>query len=168
MNLEFPVGELLASDSSGELDISDHDCDSSGVDGAKVGVFEQADKVSLNSLLEGKESRALESEVVVGLVSDILNDSLERELSDQEVSASLILSDLSDGDGSRSESVSLLNTAHRGLSGGLLAGVFSGLLDAGVRLSCGSFCSGHLCFFWFELNIMARLYTVLTNFEFHY
>ena len=41
MNLEFAGSELLASDSSGKLDISDHDGDSSGVDGAHVGVFEQ-------------------------------------------------------------------------------------------------------------------------------
>lgn len=40
-NLEFPGGELLTSNSSGELDVSDHDSDSSGVDGAHVGVLEQ-------------------------------------------------------------------------------------------------------------------------------
>jgi len=130
MNLEFSGGELLTSDSSCKLDISDHDGDSSGVDGAHVGVFEQTDEVSFNSLLEGKESRALESEFAVALVGNILDDSLERKLSDQEVGASLVLSDFSDGDGSRSESVSLLNSSHRGLSGALLASVFSWLLDS--------------------------------------
>jgi hypothetical protein len=44
-------------------------------------------------------------------VGDVLDDSLERKLSDEEVSGSLVLSDLSDGDGSRSESVSLLDTS---------------------------------------------------------
>ena len=129
MNLEFSGGELLASDSSGKLDISDHDGDSSGVDGAEVGVFEQADQVSFDGFLESEESGALESELAVGLVGDVLDDSLERKLSDEEVGASLVLSDLSDGDGSRSESVGLLDSADWGLSGALGAGVFSWLLD---------------------------------------
>ena len=113
------------------------------MDGAHVGVLEQADEVSLNSFLEGQEGRALESEVATGLVSDVLDDSLERELSDQEISASLVLSDFSDGDGSRSESVSLLDSTDWGLSGGLAAGVFSWLLDSGVGLSCCGLSSGH-------------------------
>lgn len=146
VNLEFAGSELLASDSSSELDISDHDGNSSSVDGAHVGVLEQANEVSLNGLLEGEESGALESEVAVALVSNILDDSLERKLSDEEVSASLVLSDFSDGDGSRSESVSLLDTTHWGLSGALLAGVFPWLLDSGVGLSCGSFGSCHFFF----------------------
>lgn len=144
MNLEFTSCELLTSDSSGKLDISDHDGDSSSVDGAHVGVFEQTDQVSFDGFLEGKESAALESELAAAFVSDVFDDSLERELSDQEISASLVLSDFSDGDGSRSESVSLLDTAHRGLSGALLSSVFSWLLDTGVGLSCCGFSSCHL------------------------
>ena len=65
-------------------------------------------------------------------MGDFSDHSLEGELSDEEVSGSLVLSDLSDGDGSRSESVSLLDTSHRGLSGRLLSGVLSWLLDAGA------------------------------------
>lgn len=76
-------------------------------------------------------------------MSNVLDNSLERKLSDEKVSRSLVLSDLSNGDGSRSESVSLLDSSHRSLSGGLLAGVLSWLLDAGVRLSDSGFCSCH-------------------------
>jgi hypothetical protein len=159
MNLEFAGGELLASDSSGKLDISDHDSDSSGVDGAHVGVLEQANEVSLDGFLEGQEGRALESELAVALVGDVLDDSLERKLSDQEVGASLVLSDFSDGNGSRSESVSLLDTADRGLSGALLAGVFPWLLDSGVGLSCGGFSSCHLFAVVFEFELTRRLNT---------
>lgn len=145
MNLEFSGGELLASDSSSKLDISDHDSDSSGVDGAHVGVLEQTDEVSLNGLLEGQESGALESELAVALVSDVLDDSLERKLSDEEVSALLVLSDLSESDGARSVSVGLLD-ASEGAGWGLsavLASVLSWLLDTRVALSCGSLGSCH-------------------------
>ena len=42
----------LASDPPGELDVLGHDGHPLGVDGAQVGVLEQADKVGLGSLLE--------------------------------------------------------------------------------------------------------------------
>ena len=42
----------FSSDSSGELDVLWHDGDSLGVDGAQVGVFEEADEVGLGSFLE--------------------------------------------------------------------------------------------------------------------
>ena len=129
-NLEFAGSELLSSDSSGELDVSNHDGDSSGVDGTEVGVFEQADQVSFDGFLESKESRALESEFAAGFVGDVFDDSLERKISDEEVSGSLVLSDLSDGDGSWSKSVGLLDSTDWGLSGALDTGVFSWLFDA--------------------------------------
>ena len=154
MNLEFPRSELLTSDSPGQLDVSDHDGHSSGVDGAHVGVLEQTNEVCLDGLLEGEEGRALESELRVALVSDVLDDSLERQLSDQEVSGSLVLSDLSDGHGAGSESVGLLDTAHGGLSGGLLSGVLSGLLDTGVGLSGSGLGSGH---FLLEFKLFGSL-----------
>ena len=42
----------LAADTPGELDVLGHDGDTLGMDGAQVGVFEQADQVSLGSLLQ--------------------------------------------------------------------------------------------------------------------
>jgi hypothetical protein len=42
----------LSTDSSGQLDIFGHDGDALGVDGAQVGVLEQADKVSLRGFLK--------------------------------------------------------------------------------------------------------------------
>ena len=43
----------LATDSTGQLDVLGHDGDALGVDGAKVGILEKTDEVSLGSLLEG-------------------------------------------------------------------------------------------------------------------
>ena len=78
--------EPVSSDSLGELEISGHDGDSLGVDGGKVGVLEEGNEVSLSSLLEGEHGRALESELLLELVSDLSDQSLEGELSDQQVS----------------------------------------------------------------------------------
>lgn len=46
----------LATDSSGKLNIFRHDSDTFGVDGAQVGVFEQAHQVSLASFLKWKKN----------------------------------------------------------------------------------------------------------------
>ena len=46
----------LATDAAGELDVLGHDGDALGVDGAEVGVFEQADKICLRCMLQSKDS----------------------------------------------------------------------------------------------------------------
>ena len=53
----------LASDSSSELHVFDHDGDSLGVDGAEVGVFEKSDQVSFGGLLEGEHGLGLPPDV---------------------------------------------------------------------------------------------------------
>jgi len=68
------------------LHVLGHDGDSSGVDSAEVGVFEETNKVSFSSLLESEDSRRLESEFSLEFVSNISDESLERELSDEEIS----------------------------------------------------------------------------------
>ena len=45
----------LASDAPGQLDVLGHDGDALGVDGAQVGVLEEANQVSLGSLLKIKK-----------------------------------------------------------------------------------------------------------------
>ena len=42
-----------------------HDADALGVDGAEVGVLEESDQVGLSGLLQGKDGRALEAEIVL-------------------------------------------------------------------------------------------------------
>ena len=53
----------LATDAAGQLDVLRHDGDALGVDGAKVGVLEEANEVGLGRLLEGDDGRRLEAEV---------------------------------------------------------------------------------------------------------
>ena len=70
------------------MEILGLDGDSLGVDGGQVGVLEQGDEVSLGSLLEGGDGGRLESEISLEVLCDFSNQSLERELSDEELSGS--------------------------------------------------------------------------------
>jgi hypothetical protein len=75
----------------------------------------------------------LESGLGLDVVGDVLDESLEGELSDEEISGLLVLSDFTGGDGSGSESVGLLDTTGcwGSLLGGLGVELLSGLLDSG-------------------------------------
>ena len=59
------------------------------MDGAEVGILEKTDEVSLRSLLEGQDGLGLESNVVLDLAGQVLDDPLEWQLSDEEVSLKL-------------------------------------------------------------------------------
>ncbi|PAV70689.1 hypothetical protein WR25_06754 [Diploscapter pachys] len=61
----------FASDPSGELDVLGHDGDSLGVDGAQIGVLEQAGQVGFGSLLQGEHCRRLEAEVRLEVLRDL-------------------------------------------------------------------------------------------------
>jgi histone H3 len=100
----------------------------------QVRVLEQADKVSLSSLLEGKNSRSLEAEIALEILSDLTNETLEGELPDEEISTLLVPADLTKGDGSGPVTVGLL---HATSGRGGLAGSFGGELLAGGFASGG-------------------------------
>ena len=134
----------FASDSAGKLDVLWHDGDSLGVDGGQVGVLEKSNKVSLGSLLKGKNGRSLESQVSLEILGDLTDKSLERKLSDQKLGGLLVSSDLTKSDSSRSVSVRLLDTTS---SWGRLSGSFGcELLSWGFAtsgLTCGLLSTGH-------------------------
>ena len=142
----------FATDAAGELDVLRHDGDTLGVDGAKVGVFEQADKVCLGCLLEGEDSGALEAKVGLEVLGDLSDKSLEWKLSDQKLGGLLVSSDLSESDGTWTVSVWLLDSSSGWgrLSGGLGSKLLSWGLSSG-GLSCGLFCSSH-----FEICVLVR------------
>ena len=62
------------------------------MDGGQVGVFEQGDEVSLGSLLESGDGGRLESEISLEVLCDFSDQSLERELSDEELSGPIRVS----------------------------------------------------------------------------
>ena len=135
----------LTTDSAGELHVLGHDGDSLGVDGAEVGVLEETDHVSLRGLLESEDGAGLETELVSVLRGDLTDESLEGELSDEELGALLETSDLTESDGTGSESVRFLDTVggRLGLLGSsLVSDVLSWVLGAGV-LASGLLSAGH-------------------------
>ena len=101
----------FASDAASQSHVLGHDGDPLGVDGAEVGVLEEADEVSLRGLLEGHDGGGLEAEVGLEGLGEFADESLEGELSDEKLGRLLVASDLSESDGARSESVGLLDAA---------------------------------------------------------
>ena len=115
------------------------------MDGAEVGVLEETNEVGLGCLLEGEDGGALESEVVLELRSDLADESLEGELSDEELGGLLETSDLAESDGAGSESVGLLD-ATGGSGSSLLSLLLSNVLSGGLAtsvLSCGLLGTSH-------------------------
>ena len=55
VNRLTPLAPFTANAAS-ELDVLGHDGDTLGVDGAEVGVFEEADEISPGSMLQGEDS----------------------------------------------------------------------------------------------------------------
>ncbi len=53
----------FSTDAAGKLNVLRHDGHTLGVNGAKVSVFEQANKVSFGSFLQSQDGRALEAKV---------------------------------------------------------------------------------------------------------
>jgi hypothetical protein len=72
------------------------------VDGSQVSVFKETNKVRLTGFLESSDGGRLESQVCLEILSNLTNETLERELSDQELSGFLIPTDFTESDGSRS------------------------------------------------------------------
>ena len=121
------------------MDVFWHDGNSLGVNGAEVGVFEKSDHVGFSGLLESEDGRGLESKIGLEIVGNFSDESLERKLSNEELSRFLESSDLSEGDGTGLEAVGSLDTGGgdgsrgfalgrlvgNGLSGGLGGGSFS-------------------------------------------
>lgn len=105
------------------MDIFRHDGDSLGMDSAKVCIFEQTDKVGLACLLESHHSRTLETKIGFEILSDLPNQTLERQLADQQLSRLLVASNLPESYCSGPVTVRLLYAAgSRGALPGCLRG----------------------------------------------
>ena len=134
----------LATDAAGKLDVLGHDGDALGVDGAEVGVLEEANEVGLSGLLEREDGGALEAEVGLEVLGDLADEALEGELADEELGGLLVPADLAEGDGSGAVPVGLLDAAGGG--GGLARGLGGELLPGGLAsggLTGGLLGTGH-------------------------
>ena len=97
------------------------------MDGAQVGVLEQADQVGFGSLLQGEHCGRLEAEVRLEVLCDFTNEALkftelggekllncfylERQLPEQEFSGLLVTTNLAQSHGAGTVAVRLLDSA---------------------------------------------------------
>lgn len=137
---------VITSNSSSQVHVLLHHSYSVGVDGAQVGVLEDAHQVGLRALLKGLHGVRGESQVVVNTVADGLDESLEWSSRQQEVGGLLVSLNFSQGHGSWSEPDLLLVTLGLldafGGSSGLLVHLGSSLLGLGGNLR------GSVLLFW--------------------
>ena len=124
----------LTTDAASQLDVLGHDGHTLGVDGAQVGILKETDEVGLGCFLESHDSRGLEAEVSLEILSDFTHQALERQLPDEELGALLITADLTERHGSRPVTVGLLDTSG---GWGRLAGCLRGKLLAGRLATSG-------------------------------
>jgi hypothetical protein len=99
----------FSADAASQLDVLRHDGHAFGVDGAEVGVLEETDEVGLRSLLEGHDGGGLEPQVGLEVLSNLTDQALEGELSDEELGGLLVTPDLTKGDRTRTITVGFLN-----------------------------------------------------------
>jgi len=76
---------------------------------AFLGIVEEANKVCLRSLLEGKEGRALHSQIRLYVTSNLADKTLEGCLPHQKVRVLLVFTDLMKGDGPRVPTMGFLH-----------------------------------------------------------
>ncbi|DBA02349.1 TPA: hypothetical protein N0F65_007168 [Lagenidium giganteum] len=134
----------FATDAAGQLNVLWHDGNTLGVDGAQVGVLEQANKVSFSGFLEGEDGRALETKISLEVLGDFTHKTLEWQLADQKLGRLLVATDFTKGDGTRAVTVRLLHTA--GGWGALTGGLGGELLTWGLatgRLTGGLLGTSH-------------------------
>jgi hypothetical protein len=72
------------------------------MDGSQVSVFKETNEVGLAGFLECSDGGGLESQVSLEILGNLTNETLEGELSDQELSRFLVTTDFTKSDGSRS------------------------------------------------------------------
>ena len=70
------------------------------MDGAQVGVFEEADEIGFAGLLEGEHGGTLEAELGLEVLGDLTDEALEGQLADQQLGALLVAADLTKSNGS--------------------------------------------------------------------
>ena len=124
------------------------DGDTLGMDGEEPAVLPSLGDVGLSRLLEGQESRSSELGISGVGGSKVADQALEREAAKKHVGDTLVLLDITESDGARTELAGFLDpgggflretgfTLRLGLGGKGLAGGFTAGITAGSLLSAG-------------------------------
>lgn len=130
----------FATDATSELDVLGHDGDALGVDGAQVGVFEEANQVCLAGFLERHHGGALETQIGFEILSDFTHETLERQFADQQLGTLLVATNFTKSDGAGTITMRLLYTS--GCGRAFTSGLGCQLLAR--RFASGGFASGLL------------------------
>ena len=96
------------------MHVPGHDRHSPRVNGAQVGVLEETNEVGLGSFLERGDGSRLKVKVILVVLSNLPHEALEWQLANEELGALLVLADLSERYGARSEAVCLLDASSLG------------------------------------------------------
>ena len=97
--MEWSHLRSLTAETAGKSDVLGLDGDTLGVNGSQVGVLEERDEVGLGSLLESADGGRLEAEIGLEVLGDLTDETLEGELSDEELSRLLVATNLTQSDG---------------------------------------------------------------------
>jgi len=81
------------------------------VDGTQISVLEKSHQVGLSGFLQSQDCGGLKSQICLEFLGDFPDESLERKLSQKEISRFLIFSDFSQGNCTWSKSVGFLDPA---------------------------------------------------------
>ena len=87
-----------------------HDGDMLGVNGAEVSVLKDANQVGLSSLPEGKDGTSLETQVILKVLGDLTDKTLEWGFANEKVGGFLVMVDLTKSHGFWAVMVGLLDT----------------------------------------------------------
>jgi hypothetical protein len=141
------------------LNVLGHNGDTLGVDSAQVSVLEETNQVGFSSFLQGSDGRTLEAEISLEVLGNLSDQTLEGKLSDQKLGRLLVLSDLTESDGTRLKAVRLLDTTGRRiLASSLLGGLSGGL--ASRRFTSSLLGTSH-CFLLLMLWTASKLIELL-------
>lgn len=89
----------FTTEAASKLDVLGLDGDTLGVDGAKIGVFKEGNKIGLDGLLQSTDGGRLEAKVGFEVLSNLTNQALEGQLPDEELGGLLVATDFSECDG---------------------------------------------------------------------
>ena len=81
------------------------------MDGAQVGVLKQSNEVGFAGLLKGSHGRALEPQVGLEVLSNLTNQTLKRQLADEQLGGFLVAPDFTESHGTGLVAVRLLDTS---------------------------------------------------------
>jgi hypothetical protein len=134
----------LSTNTTSQLNILGHDCNTLSMNSAQVGILEQTDEVRLGRLLKSQHRRPLKPQIALEILGDLPHQPLEGEFANEKVRGFLVPTDFAEGDGSGAVAVGFFDASRGrgGFAGGLGGELFAGGFASG-GFTGGLFGTGH-------------------------